>query len=88
MLGKSVMKVPGGKLLKAAVEHDGDRIISVKFSGDFFMHPEDALESLEESLAGVRVSEVRGVVERELSGARLYGVDANSIVKAVWGAMG
>ena len=87
MLGKAVMKVPGGKLLKTSVEYEGDRVLSVKFSGDFFIHPEEALENLERRLKGVRVSGARKVVESELKDATLYGVDTDSIVKVLWEAM-
>ena len=82
------MKVPGGKMLKVFLEHEGDRIVSGRFSGDFFMHPEDSLERLERRLSGARISEVRGIVAKELEGSRLYGVDVKSMVKAVWGALG
>ncbi|MFH1054781.1 MAG: lipoate protein ligase C-terminal domain-containing protein [Candidatus Altiarchaeota archaeon] len=88
MMGKFVMKVPGGKLLKVAVQHDSEKIVKIKLCGDFFMHPEDALESLEGKLIGARLSQVRGIVADELADVRLYGVDVNSIVKAIWGAVG
>jgi len=82
------MKVPGGKLLRVILKYEGERIVSVKFAGDFFAYPEEAIESLEEKLAGVSVKQVRGIVESELEGVRLYGVDAKSIVKGVWEAFG
>jgi lipoate---protein ligase len=86
MIGKSAIKSPVGKLLKASVSFEGDVILSVKLSGDFFIHPEDAIERLEEALVGVKVVEVRRFVERELADARLYGIDRGSIVKAIWEA--
>jgi lipoate-protein ligase A len=83
MLGRVVFKVPGGKLLKVAVECEGDRIVKVRITGDFFMHPEDALEKLEGRLGGVRVGEVGDVVGESLADVGLYGVDVESIVKAI-----
>jgi len=88
MLGKAVYKVPGGKLLKVAVEHEGGRIVEAKVTGDFFMHPEDAVERLEGRLAGVEMSEVEGAVKEALVGVVLYGVDVEAIVKALREAAG
>jgi lipoate---protein ligase len=49
-------KVPGGKLLRVRLaldeSHEPPVIHSVKLTGDFFMHPEDAIEELERRLVG------------------------------------
>jgi len=52
-LGRVEFKVPGGKLIAAEAEAEGGRIVRVKITGDFFMHPEEAIEELEVSLTGV-----------------------------------
>jgi lipoate---protein ligase len=88
MRGRVAYKVPGGKLLTVDVDHEGDVIKSVRFTGDFFAHPEDAVERLEKRLQGVGVNDVRGIVAAELKDVRLYGVDSKSLVKAVWEAFG
>jgi len=88
MRGTVVRKIPGGKLLRVSVECDGDVIRRVAINGDFFAHPEEAVESLEKALAGARLPDVRRIVERELAAVKLYGVDGNSLVKAVWEAAG
>ena len=46
-------KIKGGKLLGCRARIDGGRIESVRFLGDFFLHPEQVLEGLEESLRGM-----------------------------------
>jgi len=43
-------KVKGGKLIKVALEVEGDVIKSAKICGDFFLYPEDAIEEIERSL--------------------------------------
>ena len=58
----AITKVKGGKLIRCELEKgkkpDGTEIvISVKFSGDFFLHPEDSIENLEDRLMGCRVSD-------------------------------
>lgn len=46
-------KVPDGKLLAAEMEVGDGRIVRVKITGDFFMHPEAAIEALEEALTNL-----------------------------------
>lgn len=50
MQGKAVIKVPQGKLLKIEVECDESVLVNVKICGDFFFHPEEELEHLEQLL--------------------------------------
>ncbi len=45
-------KVPGGKLVR--LKADVDEVVrSVRISGDFFLHPEEAIECIEEALIGL-----------------------------------
>ena len=50
-------KVPGGKLLRvqlsATGEENNQTIQSIKITGDFFMHPENAIEILENELINI-----------------------------------
>ncbi|MEK6982627.1 MAG: lipoate protein ligase C-terminal domain-containing protein [Candidatus Micrarchaeota archaeon] len=52
MIGKSIFKA--GKLLKITLDYnEQDRTInSIKIEGDFFLHPEDGREKIEEGLKG------------------------------------
>ncbi len=45
-------KPPSGKLLKVDATVERNVIKSIKITGDFFMHPEEAITLLEETLAG------------------------------------
>ena len=49
----SVYKVPQGKLLKISLDYDDTTnvIQQVCLTGDFFIHPEEGLELLEQSLS-------------------------------------
>lgn len=51
-MGKVEFKVPGGKLLRVKSEISDGKIDSIRVTGDFFMTPEEDLESLEEALIG------------------------------------
>lgn len=50
-------KVAGGKLLRVKLTlEEGDdcqNISSITITGDFFMHPEDAIDALEDALTGI-----------------------------------
>lgn len=54
-------KVAGGKLLRVRLTLVGDveprTIGSISITGDFFMHPEEAIDTLEQALAGVSFQE-------------------------------
>ncbi|TAL35186.1 MAG: lipoate--protein ligase family protein, partial [Spirochaetes bacterium] len=45
-----IVKAPGEKLVRVRFILDAGRVTAIKISGDFFIHPEDAVESLENSL--------------------------------------
>lgn len=49
-------KVPGGKLVAVDVEVDGDVLAQVAVSGDFFLEPDDALDTIRAALVGARVT--------------------------------
>ncbi len=86
-MGKAEYKVEGGKLVKAQVTMDGDKIRKVKITGDFFLHPEEFLEELEETLVGSLLDEtslarlIKSVAERK--NATLLGVSPEDFAKCV-----
>lgn len=53
---KATEKVAGGKLVRLELEHDGSCITRAKITGDFFMHPEEALPDIEHALVGMEIS--------------------------------
>ncbi|MGB9959996.1 MAG: lipoate protein ligase C-terminal domain-containing protein [Candidatus Bathyarchaeales archaeon] len=86
-MGKAEYKVEGGKLVKAQVTMDGDKIRKVKITGDFFLHPEEFLEELEETLVGSLLDEtslarlIKSVAERK--NATLLGVSPEDFAKCI-----
>jgi len=86
MLLKSEYKVKGGKLIKVALEVEGEIIKNAKIYGDFFLYPEDAIEYIEQSLKGARLnSEFEQILAEAVkrSGAQLLGFSADDIAAAV-----
>ena len=73
---KAEYKVPGGKLIQTEVQVTGNTLTHVKLSGDFFMHPEEAITDLEAALTGVKVDEYPAALDRFFSerDITLYGV--------------
>ena len=71
-------KIPGGKLLAAELTVEDGLMAGVKITGDFFMHPETAIEDLEAHLTGIGIGTIEGSVEEFFRGKEitLYGVAA------------
>lgn len=78
-------KVPGGKLLAVEVEEKDDRLLLVKISGDFFMHPEPAIVELEKMLCNSPFSELEDRVKRffYINNVSLFGVEPSDFVKVI-----
>jgi lipoate-protein ligase A len=71
MHGVASEKVKGGKLVRVKLEHDEGSVRSVQITGDFFLHPEDALEQMEETLIGLNP------LDTETAAKRLHAVIAS-----------
>ena len=54
MRGSATKKISGGKLIRVDVVYT-DQVEQVKITGDFFLHPEELITVLEESLAGTEI---------------------------------
>lgn len=54
---KAELKVPGGKLIRVDCAIKNGKIVSAKITGDFFMHPEETINSLEKNIVGSAISE-------------------------------
>ena len=67
-------KVPGGKLVAAEVEVDGDRISRVFVQGDFFLEPDEALEDINAALIGLPVTTNAEQLGRAIEAALPEGV--------------
>ncbi len=89
-------KVPGGKLLRARLEvlpGEGGppTIAALTITGDFFMHPEEALETLEAALVGAPL-EAQALRERAgtffAGEVQVIGASAEDIVQLLLRAAG
>jgi len=82
---KGELKVRGGKLIKCRMRVRGSVIEEIKFSGDFFMYPEEKIEELEEILKGVEFTEekIRGMVIPFFDNTELIGASPEDFVTVV-----
>ena len=87
MKGKAIYKVEGGKLLKIALEAEKGKILSVRIFGDFFLHPEEAIELIEKGLQGAELNretlkkKITSIVER--NSIQLFGFKPLDLAKAI-----
>ena len=47
-----ILKVVGGKLIRVRLFVEDDKIASIRFTGDFFLYPEEDIDVLEKELVG------------------------------------
>lgn len=81
-------KVPGGKLVVVDLDVEGGRIANFRLSGDFFLEPDDAIESINAAVNGLSVeadsvaiaTAVRGALPE---GALLLGFSPEAVGVAV-----
>jgi lipoate-protein ligase A len=81
-------KTPGGKLVAVDFELADRRLRDVTVSGDFFLYPEEAIESITSALAGLPADSDEGVVARAVQqaipeGTELMGFSPEAIAIAV-----
>jgi lipoate-protein ligase A len=82
-------KVPGGKMIRLEAEVENGVIKSIRMTGDFFIHPEAAIEGIERFLMGKKVSEglagrLDGFVRRK--NIRMIGISAADVAAALFKA--
>lgn len=66
---KGEYKVPGGKLVVVEAEERDGTLVSVKVSGDFFLEPDEALESISSAIEGISVTADAGEIARRVRDA-------------------
>ncbi len=88
MISRASKKVKEGKLVKVEVEY-GEVIKIIKITGDFFLLPEDALETIEKSMLGLEkeagseviASKIRSVAETR--NVQMLGIGPESLAQVI-----
>ena len=82
-------KVPGGKLVVVDLSvDDGGRIAGVQVSGDFFLEPDSALDSINAALRGLPADAGEAMVAAAVrmalgDGVTLFGITPEGVAVAV-----
>lgn len=81
-------KVPGGKLVVVDLDVDKGKISNFRLAGDFFLEPDEALESINNAINGLPASsdaeQIAAAVKAALpEGALLLGFSAESVAIAI-----
>ncbi|MHA3963247.1 MAG: lipoate protein ligase C-terminal domain-containing protein [Candidatus Thorarchaeota archaeon SMTZ1-45] len=84
---ESSYKIPDGKLVKVKLQVSVGQIENIKILGDFFLHPEEAIQNIEEALIGAPEDE--NIIETRISNtlaemeASFIGATARDIAKTI-----
>jgi hypothetical protein len=77
------------KLIRIMLEYDEreNTINSITVAGDFFLYPEEALETLEAGLIGAKLERetLKQQIENCLKNSEVYGFDSTSLTEAILG---
>lgn len=78
-------KVHGGKLVAAEAHLVQGHIVGVKITGDFFMHPEEAIIDLENTITGITQEELDSTINRFFTDRNiiLFGVTPSDFAHVV-----
>ena len=77
------------KLIRIMLEYDEteNTINSVTISGDFFLYPQEALETLEADLTGTKLERdtLKQEIDKGMKNFEVYGFDSTSLTEAILG---
>jgi len=82
---KSISKLDKLVKIELTYHQKSMEIKSIKITGDFFLHPEETIEKLEESLVGVKLKKesIKNKIEAILKNSEFYGFDVDSLSNAI-----
>lgn len=88
---KGIHKSKGG-IIRTFLKVDGDIITDITFSGDFFLYPEAAIDTIVEGLKGVKASEdaVLSAIEQvyRVEGIQSPGTSPSDFTRSIMLALG
>ncbi len=85
-------KMPGGKLIVADVDVAGGKLVQVHVSGDFFLEPDSALDTINRALTGLSADAGEQAMAHAVEAAlgdevAMYGISAQAVAVAVTRAL-
>jgi lipoate-protein ligase A len=88
MISSARHKVKEGKVVKVEVEYE-EVIKNIRITGDFFLHPEDILEEIEKSIAGLErnadINTITSRIQRIIAAKdiQMIGIGPESIARVI-----
>ena len=83
----SSYKIPGGKLVKVKLWVESEKIERITILGDFFLHPEETIQTIENSLAGTKLNSgsIESIITKVMmkSDAKLIGASPEDLATAI-----
>ncbi len=83
----SIYKIPGGKLVKVKLWVEAEKIERITILGDFFLHPEETIQAIENALVGteLNVTPLESIISKVMSesNASLIGATPKDLVTAI-----
>ena len=78
-------KVPNGKLLRIDFDLDYSTIKDIMITGDFFIHPEESINVIENSLKQVNINDIEKKLNEIIlkKGIRIVGFSAKDVEEAI-----
>ncbi len=81
-----------GKIVKIelAYKQESQLIYSIRITGDFFVHPEEVIEELEQGLCGVKLEkgDLKNKIQSVLQNSEFFGFEIDSLVDVILGIKG
>ncbi len=77
---KGELKVEGGKLIKCLIKLKDNKIEEIRFSGDFFMYPEEKLEEIEKALKNVSIEEIEEIFDTSFKNVEIIGATKEDFI--------
>ena len=76
-----------GKIVKIRISYNqGSQLIqTIKITGDFFIHPEEVIEQLEQRLCGIKLKKIdlENEMKLILKNSKIFGFDIDSLVEII-----
>jgi hypothetical protein len=78
-------KVLNGKLLRIDFDLENNTIKNIRITGDFFIHPEESIKVIENSLKNIRINEIEKKLNETISKnkIKIVGFNGKDLEKAL-----
>ncbi|MBA4717959.1 MAG: hypothetical protein HRO68_02195 [Nitrosopumilus sp.] len=76
--------------IKLAYKQESQLIHSIRITGDFFVHPEEVMEQLEQGLCGAKLEkeELKNKIQMTLKNSEFFGFEIDSLVDVILSTKG